>query len=535
MTQDQPSWAERVAAATQHSSPRQIGAIPVIYPIVQDLGLRETVDRLCPGRTKINRGQIAEVLALNRLMAPQPLYHVQRWAAQTILPDLLQVPARQLYDQYLGRSLDALQPVLDEAWMSLVARAIHREGIDMSVLHYDTTSFYFEGEYDQSDLARYGYSADGKTNCKRAKVGYTVTHWEGLPCLYALLAGNIGDDSLPVSNLESVARFLKRPDVAQGQIHPLIISDGKMITPALVVAAHDNDMFYLGPWEANSQVDSVLRSVSRTELAAHELAYRPKRQANDPDFTPYQAVWRAFPVSYQERTLVDRGLVVWSQGKQRLDEDKRKQHLKALLNRLSEIKSYLNTGKYIQASYASQQIAFAQRGNPAKAWVDIELSGADRDLRLHFAVNRDKLAEAQALDGRYLLGTNQPDLAAEQALTYFKGQDKIEKRNAVFKGPLLVRPVYLKTDRRIAGLVFFTMVAMLVWAIVELRCQRASLPYTAERILDEFTPLYVTDQVFTDNSRLRQIGDVSDFQQTVLSSLQLAPVEHYLAVASPKG
>lgn len=535
MAEDSLTWAERVAAATQHADSRQLGAIAVLYPILEDLGLRETINHLCPTWAKIDLGRVGLVLTLNRLIAPHPLCHVRRWVEQTILPDLLKLSTAQLYDKRLGRALDALHPVMGELWMRLATRAVQQERIDLSVLHWDTTTFYFEGEYSQSDLARYGHSRDGKTGCKRAKVGYNVTHLERLPSVYGLLAGNTADITLPVCNLEAIASLLQRLDGAQAQVHPLVVSDGKMVTPALVAAAHDSDMFYLGPWEANKDVEAVLRSVSRAELAAHELAYRPKRQADDAGFTPYQAVWRPFSVTYKGRTFTDRGLVVWSEGKQRLDVDKRKHHLKALLNRLREIQGYLNKGKYIRAQYAAQQIVFAQRGNPAKSLVDVELSGPDRALCLHFAINRQQLAQAQVLDGKYLLGTNHPRLTANQALTYFKGQDKIEKRNAVFKGPLRVRPVYLKTDQRIEGLVFFTMVALLVWAILELRCQRAGLPYTAQRVLDEFAPLYVTDQTFTDNSRLQQIGDVSAFQQAVLSGLQLPPLERYLVAASPRG
>ena len=529
------TWAEQVAAVTRRSVPRQLGAIPVFYPILTDLGLRDVVNAACPIRSEIDRGRLALVLTLNRLMAPQPLYHVGRWFAQTVLPEQLELSPHQVYDTRLGRDLDALHPVLGEMWLQLAARAVQHEGVDTSVIHWDTTTFYFEGQYDDSDLARYGHGADGQSECKRAKIGLNVTHRERLPTVYHLLAGNSADISLPVSNLEALLAFLQRPELGFHDIHPLIISDGKMITPPLVAAAHQHDLLYLGPWQADEAVEATLHSASSAELAAHPLAYRPRRQATDPNFTPYQAVWRPFSIPCVGQTFVDRGLVVWSENNRRLDEDKRKHHLKALLDRLDYIRQHLNTGRYIRATYTAQQIAFAQRGNPAKSLVDVELSGSDRALRLTFATNHSKLAEAIDLDGKYLLGTNQPGLTADQALAYYKGQDGIEKRNAVLKGPLQVRPVYVQTDQRIEGLVFFNLVALLAWAILELRCQRAGLPYTGQRVLDEFAPLSVTDQVFVDDSRLQQIGDVSDFQQAVLDGLQLPPVDHYLAATSPKG
>ena len=534
MTEPQ-TWAERVAGAARHSVTRHIGGLPVYYPILEDLDLRATVNKVCSGWRKIDLGRIALILTLNRLMAPQPLYRVGQWVGRTILPELLSVSVGKLYDKCLARALNAMHPCLEELWMRLVVQAVQQEGIDLSVLHWDTTTFYFEGEYSESELARYGHSSDDKPKCKQAKIGYDVTHIERLPFIYHLLAGNRTDVTLPVLNLNSIVHMLDRSELGRGKIHPLLVSDGKMITPPLVAAAHSNDLYYLGPWEETKAVKAVLRSVSGEELAAHRLAYRPQRAANDPDFEPYQAVWRPFSVTHNGQTFADRGLVVWSESNHRLDEEKRKHHLKALLNRLCAIHGHLNKGRHNSKEYAAQQILLAKRGNPAKSLVDVELSGEDRALRLKFAINRQKLAEAMALDGKYLLGTNHPGLTAEQVLTYFKGQDRIEKRNGVLKGPLRVRPIYLKNDQRIAGMVFINMVALLAWSILELRCQRAGLPYTSQRILNEFAPLYATDQTFTDGSRLCQVGDVSDFQQAVLNGLQFSPVDTYLTVPPRMG
>jgi len=69
-----------------------------------------------------------------------------------------------------------------------------------------------------------------------------------------------------------------------------------------------------------------------------------------------------------------------------------------------------------------------QRGNPAKALVDIQLEGGEGALCLTFRINGTQLAQAQALNGRYALATNADHLDANAALTLFKGQDGVEKR-----------------------------------------------------------------------------------------------------------
>jgi len=526
---DSYTWAERIAAVTVRSTPRQVGAIAVVYPLLEALKVRETINGLHATRADIDLGRVTEVLVLNRLLAPQPLYRVGEWCEQTVAASMLGLAGEQLYDQRFGRGLDDLQPILSAAWVALAARAVQQEGIDLSVLHWDTTSIYLEGEYDESELAAYGHSSDHHSDNKQVKIGLDVTSRERVPLLYGLLNGATADISTMVPNLAAIAAFLRRPECAELAIHPLVVGDCKMITPPAVAAAHQHHLYYLGPWETNTAVEAIIRSVDQAELQANELSYRPKRRFRaDQPFVPYQGVWRPFPVTYHDATYPDRALVVWSAGKQRLDEQKRKGHLKALLDRLAEIHSHLNRGRYIRREYAAQQIALAQRGNSAKGLVVVQLTGEDRHLAMTFHIDRMALAQAQSLDGKYLLGTNAPHLTASEALACFKAQDGVEKRNADLKGPLQVHPLYLHSDQRIESLVFITLVALLVRTLLELRCRRAGLTYSAERVLQAFAPLYATDQTFVDGSQLTQLGSLSAFQQRVLDRLGFAAPQRYL-------
>ena len=72
-----------------------------------------------------------------------------------------------------------------------------------------------------------------------------------------------------------------------------------------------------------------------------------------------------------------------------------------------------------------------------------------------------------------------------------------------------MRPVFLRTDERIEGLVLFTMLALLVRSILTLQCRRANLPFTADRVLAEFASLYAIDSSFRDGSRRRAVSDLS--------------------------
>jgi len=540
---DQP-LAATVREAIRQSDTLQLGAFPLLCPILDTLGLRDTINELCPTEADLDLGRVMLMLVLNRLMSPQPLCWVDRWAARTVLGVALDVPPAKLYDNRLGRALDAVYPHLGEIWARLVVRAIQVWQLDLSILHWDITSFYFQGAYTDSELIRYGHSRDHQPEAKQINLQADVTHQTRVPVGYQVLAGNTADITRPLGHLDALLRFLARPELTALNLHPILVSDCKMITPEAVGACHHNDLFYLGPWARDKQVLRVLRSVSEDELTAHELAYRPRRQAQAADFVPYRGVWRPFTIKVapapdqpeaQPEVFTDRVLVLWSAGKARLDVQKRRTYLKRLLDGLENIRRQMNQGRYAQRDYVVERLASVRRGNPAKPLVTVDLQGTNRSLHLKFHLDRDRLAAEQALEGRYALGTNAEHLSADEALTLFKAQDDAEKQFRTWKGPLAVRPVFLHTDERIQGLVFLTLVALLVRALLRLRCQHAGLKLSPDRVLAEFAPWSVVDLTLTDGTHVRQVALPTDFQAQVITALGGPAYERYLTSLASQG
>lgn len=219
---DKETLADQFSRASQQLQTRQLGAIPLVLPILQDLDLCGTVNRLRPSKALVDLGHITVVLALNRLLAPQPLSSVGEWAQRTALAGLLGLPGDQLYDMRLGRALDALFPHLGALWAELAAQAIRREGVDLSVLHWDLTSCYFEGEYETSALARYGYSRDKRPDTKQVNLGINVTGQDHIPVQYTVLPGNTADCTTPAANVKALIGFLGRSDLGIQGTRPLI-------------------------------------------------------------------------------------------------------------------------------------------------------------------------------------------------------------------------------------------------------------------------------------------------------------------------
>jgi transposase len=93
---------------------------------------------------------------------------------------------------------------------------------------------------------------------------------------------------------------------------------------------------------------------------------------------------------------------------------------------------------------------------------------------LHWEVDSAALTERERLDGLYSIVTNIPasEATAEEVFSDYKRQTDAERRFADWKGPLGVRPVFLKSNRRIVGLVLVLAIALLVFCLIERELRR---------------------------------------------------------------
>jgi hypothetical protein len=536
--------AALVAAVLEQHMVRTLGALPLLLPILEQLGLREIVNRHCQpdgSGADLDLGLVTVVLACNRLVAPQPLVHVESWLAQTALPDLLGLDAARCNDDRLARTLDALAPHLEAIWQDLVVRAIGQFHLDMSRLCYDLTSISFCGAYEDAEVVRYGYSRDHRPDCKQVELATTVTALGGIPIDAWVRGGNVADGTTPVANLRRLQRLLALlPPRLPGTPPPLVISDRAMLTLAAIAAYEAAGVHYLGPLDPSlgqGAVRALLTSVRVEELAATPLAYRPRRAVDDPDWHAYQGVPRTFLLPHPDPSqppLVVHALVVWSPGQARLDAGLRATHLGRLEAALADLSSKMGRRPYTTVTAVERRVAAILAHQPARQLLTVTVSEhpdarpAQR-LRLTWRREEDALAAASSLDGRYVLGTNAAELDPEQMLAGAKLRDVPEKRFALTKGPLAVRPVYLHKQERILALVFCTMIALLVFALLELLAHRAGLAQSGTTMLAQFASLSVLVLVLYDGAALRYTTGLAPPLTAILQALGFPPAEQYAA------
>jgi len=446
-------------------------------------------------------------------------------------------------DEQLSRWLGAipiLMPILqclnvvsiiDNIWKDIVYQALRQYDISLDFIHYDITSLYFQGEYEDADLVNYGYSRDKRSDCKQVNLRLNITDEDGIPIAFKVINGKTTDRTTPMENMRALRELL---DNMPGSAEFIIVSDQAMLDRDVIVQYHQQDIGYLGPLPSLKEYDGVLMSVSTAELKRHPLKYRPSRQKED-EPAVYHGVLSSVSISEQKvkstkvkDTVEARVLILYSTNKARLDADKRSTLLNRYLERLGAIQKRLNMRKYKKKAYTTEQIGKAQQKYASvRKMVDIQLTGEDGELALSFSVNPERLELAKERDGRYMLGTNRP-LSEEEMLFHFKRQDRIEKRIRTVKGPIQVRPMFLHKQERIESLVFICMLALLTFSVLEMLAKRADISMTGERILKQFQTSTVVYTIFRDGSCWKQMASLTQFQSDFIQALDLPDPGIYL-------
>lgn len=510
----------------------------VVSAILNAVGFHEVVERWCGDQGDVPVSKMLEAYIHCRFnnANPVPVSRFQEWVGNSIVPFLIGIPADKLDEYRLGRVLEAVGPVAQGMWGEIIARAHRHFKFDVGRLINDTTSFYFEGEYEDSGLARYGYSRDKRPDCKQIDVSLTVTEKDAIPLLYQHLPGNTSDSTTAIPTADRLSSLLKT--LAESSQRLVMIADRGLMTRPIVHYYLKAGIGFIGCILATKDEEAAIEAVPDEELLASPLSYVPRRLKKASEgrriaeryygvkrtVTLQQFTDEATGVQYPA-VSVD-GLVVLAEGKRRLDAQKREDQLSKHEARLSEISGHLNVGRYKKFGYAETQVKKElQKYAGVRGMLSYELTvSEDGRLSLTWERNADVIAKAARQDGKYIILTSEAQLNSHQILSHYKNRDKVEKRVEVLKSTVKVRPIYLHNDDRILGLLFSNMIGLLVYGLTEMQARRAGKTITGEELQKLFADYSASVLIFEDGGQIVTPPRGNKWQRQLHEALHVDPL-----------
>ncbi len=468
-----------------------IGPLVLTTPFLRRLGLRETINRLCPvaQQADFDLGLVAELVVQSRLSDPRALYDMPQWATTYHIAELYDdmEDASQLNDDRVGRLLDALYPKRAMVWGEVIARAAQAYEIDLSRLHADTMPIKFAGMFSaQPDDASVphlepGYNPQGEW-VQQLKLFALASGDGGLPVWFDALSGGTGDSSTYVPQFEAfceharLARLLPLEAV-------MIIGDRKMPTADNQQAWLRLGVSDIGP---TTMQDHHRETLGRLLAEGHSwrvLPYVARRETKkDQDArTVYRGVGHSVDLRDPDSGVVYpvRHLYIHSSALAHHEAKRREAEMSLIEAEVKRIQGLVNKYDYKSPEgivRRVQQKAFKKRR--ASRYFDIEVvedaSCPQAPYALTYRIDQARVARDAELDGVYLLvaGGTCAQWDDAQLLQEWKGQYKVEHCFRLTNQLFLCGPVFLKNAQRIVSLILLIMVGCLVAGLIERQIRR---------------------------------------------------------------
>lgn len=509
-----------------------LGPLALLQPLLQQIDVAGVIDRHLPPdpQLEFSHGQVLSLLVAARLSEPTALINVPAWAEKTGADVLWNIPADKLNDDRLGRALDAFFEQRHSILASITGNVLRCAEMPLDRLHFDTTHLIFYGAYNGStprppnpfetlrgngDLPPAHITHGYLTGYKMLQVGLTaaIDALGAIPVFSHVLDGNRNGHPAIKEQFDLLNEHLHLPDEV------LLISDRGTFSAehAGRLRRHGHHILCAVPWHDYR----ALYDANETTLSWHDASFLSREQQRRRDANsslPHEH----YELSVLNHTLIDptnqeeipcRVIFAYSSADAAECRQRRQQNIVKIRTGFETLAAKLARGHpcTTAASIQRQVTTLLGRRDAARYfhWELIPLS--DEELaalpmprkgfrkpthRLTFSFDEAAAETHDRYDGLSVLVTTAPiTSSADLLFTQYKEQNYLERNHHQWKTPLAVRPVFLKSPRRVEALVCLLHIALQTHQLLE-RLYRLRVPAdaplaerrrTAESLLRDFS------------------------------------------------
>jgi len=310
--------------------------------------------------------------------------------------------------------------------------------LDRSIVLYDLTNTYFEGQCTQNPNAQFGRSKEKRSDCPLVTLGL-VLDGEGFPLSSQVFPGNASEPE----TLEQMLDGLQGKNPLTHVKKPVIIMDAGIATAENIAWLSERGYLYL--------VVSRERSVQTPRDQEHAVMVRETERSN-------VCVYREIDKETKETRLY-----CHSEQKAKKEQSIRNRFHVRMEEALNKLHTGLNKkGTVKKYTKILERIGRLREKNRRVAQdYHIEVI-ADEEHKNAIRIEWKRKLQSEQKDqhcGVYCLRTNISDWSEEQLWTTYITLTEIEATFRSLKTELGLRPVYHHKEERVTGHLFITLLA----------------------------------------------------------------------------
>ncbi len=419
--------------ATINIRSRELGASREILNLTKRLGLHKMI-------YSRNEPWVQHLLAMvvGRIIYQDSKLALCNMWENTCLWELCGVEGKPQVQKHCYAPMDELLKRKTSIQQKLADKHLQKNDAETIIL-YDITSTYFEGEYEDSELVTYGYNRDRKRGTKQVVIGLICTS-EGCPVGVEIFKGNTKDDSTLVDKINEIREVY-------GIRKCTFVGDRGMLTAKNLETFKDDEELHT----ITALTHGNMKELLENETIQLEL-FEEKNimEANDLQSPGIRYCLCKNPHSAQKETTTRKRLLELSEsGLREVANYKRKCTVEVLGARVGRLLQKYKMGKFIN-------------------WhVEVSKDGESKSNghKLVWTLDTEKISREQKLDGCYIIRTNLPaeTMNTREVVESYKALGNIERAFRNMKTVTLeMRPVHHKTDKRIEAHIFICMLSYYV-------------------------------------------------------------------------
>ena len=427
-------------AAMSAEDTRVVGSTAAVAAVWAQLGLDVWFAKQGADRGAEALSEAVFAMVANRLVDPCSKRRLIEWVDRDIsMPEGWAAPSLNQY----YRALDVVAATKEATETELYARLCDLTNMDLSMVCYDLTSTYFEGDPRPSDRfpsKAFGYSRDKRGDRPQVVIGLLCTG-DGIPIAHHVFAGNTAD----VSTLPGVlADLADRFSVA----NITVVADRGLISTANI-----DDVDARG-------FDHIMATRLHRDAACAEALDLAEDDATE---------WVEVPAANSraaEVTLTDgtRAVVVESDERHRRDTARTAELVAKCETELLALEDRVRAGRLKDPAAIGRAAQKILGASGVAGLFELEISDG------HFLYHYNDPAHdyEQQLAGRYVLTTSLTKGQASTAriVTAYRQLLQVENRFRTLKDFLHLRPVRHWTERRVKGHIAVRVYAAVVETII---------------------------------------------------------------------
>lgn len=505
---------------------RRVDHLPIVVQALERLEVRKTIDELCPPdpRNRVTTGQCVEALIARLLDGSHTLYRVDERLGEYDLALTFgwDFGSDAFNDERLAKALDHLYEAgLAQLHTPILLNAVKAYKLDLSRLHFDTTSLKVFGRYATSHPTNdedpqaiphvtHGFSKDHRADLKQIVYGVTVTGDGAVPVVGRVASGNRNDAPENRFNILRLAQVLPDP---RGTI---LVADSKFFAGETLLLAQEHGLRSItmlprsvGLWDEAFAAFQQARArgepvaILKEEVSDREggntnvwrgrsldLVYHWKDEEKKEHAIPLRAlVVESSSLLERKRASLERARVKERESLEKALRRLEKKEFKCAHDAEGALKDFVARKKPRFHKLTANLVAVsrpkkrARRGRPARG----EHPEFENVFRVRLPLEGDPAAfdRACAEAGCFVLVTTPVEgfapLSDAEIFGNYKAQSTVEGVMHWGKSLHEVAPLFLKTPQRIAALGMVCTLALMVHALIQ-RDVRARLAAAKETL-----------------------------------------------------